>query len=263
MASPAEAPNFPLRYSDAVPSGGAAAAVATAPVKEAVSKPVTRTTYVPPPPAKSKVWWWAVAAVVVVGGALGTALYLQKKPLQLPTVVPMATSPRSAQDNRIKTSVSGALASHDYNKLTVAVDQGVVTLGGNVSTAAQADDAVRLATVQDGVKQVRNEISFPAIAPAGAPGPTPEAARREKPAERPAARPVVAKTERVTTQQRRRVQALLAQGDRLTLAGEYAAAIEAYNSVLAIDRTDPAARAGLARAEQAKAAEENILRRRR
>jgi tetratricopeptide (TPR) repeat protein len=151
--------------------------------------------------------------------------------------------------------------------LQVAVRGGVVTLSGQVATQNLAEEAMRLAAGQSGVKEVRNQIDFPPVA-AVVPPPA------EKPKTKPEPKPVTAKPVRerkvelaeprgLAAQQRRQLQGLLAEGERLTNSGAYAAAIDTYNSALAIDPNDTSAKSGLNRARQAKDAEEQILRRRK
>ncbi len=239
----------------------------TAPAAREVPRPVA----VAPPP-QTRVWLWVAVAVLLTAGAMagGGYWYLRTR---APAVQPNLAAPApSASDASIKTSVSTALgAVRDLQHVAVAVQDGVVTLSGNVDTPAEADQAVRIASAQSAVKEVRNQVNFPPVAPpaaeqAAAPRPAPE--EKPKAESKPKPKPVATREPkpeppRGPTPQQRRVQELLADGERLVNSGAYAAAIDSYNQALAIDPHDAAALAGLRRAQQAKATEEEILRKRR
>ena len=273
---PPAPPPAPLRYT---PPPAPPAVASVAPTSEVrpeapAARPAARPARVPPPPQKSATWLWVVVAVLLTAGIVGGAgfWYMRQQQAAAAVQTPVPVPNHAEQDTRIKGSVAGVLAAHDFQKLRVGVEDGVVTLSGDVQTSAQAEEAVRLAGLQDGVKQVRNQISFPPIAPVAvpvstqAPTATEEAgAAKEKPSPKPktaAAREPPA-PRGPTPQQRRHLQELLSDGERLTNSGAYAAAIEAYNSALEIDPKNSAAGAGLARARQAKETEEEILRRRK
>jgi len=203
--------------------------------------------------------------------------YLRTRvPVAQPAVAAPASSP---SDDSIKASVSTALgAVPDLKRVEVAVRDGVVTLSGSVDTPADADQAVRIAAAQAAVKEVRNQVNFPPVAPpaaeqAAAPPPEetqkpetklkPETKAKPKAAASREPKPEPPAPRGPTPQQRRHLRELLADGERLVNSGAYAAAIDTYNQALEIDPHDPAVLAGLRRAQQAKTTEEEILRKRK
>ena len=227
---------------------------------------------VPPPSEPSRTWLWVGLAVlltaVVMGG--GGYWYMQNKATAAPVSSGAAPAPvRISPDAQLVNSVKAALAAvPELQSLEVTARNGIVTLDGHVTTQNLAEEAVRIAASQPAVKEVHNQIDFPPVAVKAPPAPV-----AEKPAPKPEPKPVAAKQPRerkepaeprgAAAQQRRQVQQLIADGDRLTNAGSYAAAMDSYNAALAIDPNDAAAKAGLNRARQAKATEEEILLRRR
>jgi len=257
------APSFPLQYSAPTSSAPAASAPRAAAPRRAA-----------PPPAPRRTWLWVTLAVLLTAGLMSGAGYWYMR-TQAAGATAAAPSPAGATvpaDDAIAASVKTAIAAvPELQSLEVAVHGGVVTLSGHVATQSLAEEAARIASGQPAVKEVRNQIDFPPVAAAvpavtttppktGKPKPEPKAAAprpvRERRPEPPASRGLPA-------QQRQRLQELLADGERLTNSGAYAAAIDVYNSALAIDPNDASAQAGLSRARQAKATEEEILLRRR
>jgi BON domain len=229
----------------------------------------------PPPPAPSRTWLWVGLAVLLTAGVVGGVgyWYVQSKATAVP--VSSGTAPAAvpiSPDAQLVNSVKAALAAvPELRSLEVTARNGVVTLDGHVTTQGLAEEAVRIAAGQPAVKEVHNQIDFPPVAVKAPPAPA-----AEKPAAKPEPKEVVAKPPRERKepaaprgptpqqqQQRRRIQGLVAEGDRLTNAGSYAAAMDSYNAALAIDPNDATAKAGLNRARQAKATEEEILLRRR
>lgn len=215
--------------------------------------------------------------MVVTAAAMGGGGYWYLRSQAAPSqgTAPQPAAPTPSPDETISGAVKSALAAvPQLQSLQVAVQGGVVTLDGSVPTQALADQAVRIASAQPSVKDVRNQIDFPPVAVAAPAQPLAvETPVRATPQTRkPAPGPAAAKPPRerkpeapggLSPQQRRRLQELLADGERLTNSGAYAAAIDTYNSALAIDPSDASAKAGLSRARQAKATEEEILLRRR
>lgn len=212
-------------------------------------------------------------AVLITAGAVGGGgyWYVRQQSGSAQPTAPATTAPAPSPDEAIIAAVKTALAAvPQFQSLEVTARNGVVTLDGSVPTQALAEQAARIASAQPSVKDVRNQIDFPPVAVA-APPPTQPVAEKAK--SKPELKPVAAKPVRerkpegpaqgAAAQQRRQLQELLAEGERLTNSGAYAAAIDTYNSALAIDPNDPSARAGLNRARQAKATEEEILLRRR
>ncbi len=252
------APRPPFHYSAPAAPAAAAPRVAARPV---------------PPPASSRTWLWVTLAVLLTAAAMGGGGYWYlrtKAPTAPASPVTRPAAPVSA-DDAIADSVKTALAAvPELQSLQVTVQAGVVTLDGPVATQALAQQAVRIAASLPAVKEVHDQIDFPPVAAAPAAVAPPAA---EKPVPKPEPKEVAPKPVRErkeppaprgpTPQQRRRVQQLVADGDRLTNSGTYAAAMESYNAALAIDPDDAAAKAGLNRARQAKATEEEILLRRR
>ena len=220
---------------------------------------------------------WVGVAVILTASIMagGGYWYLRS---QAPAAPAAAATPRPtpaavSPDDGISSAVKASLAAvPELQSLQVAVRDGVVTLSGPVATQNLAEQAVRIAAAQPSVKEVRNQIDFPPVAVAP-PVETPVRASPPQTKAKPepkaaAAKPVRERKEPAaprgpSAQERRHVQELLADGERLTNSGAYAAAIDAYNSALAIDPNDSSAKAGLNRARQAKATEEEILLRRR
>ncbi len=266
---PPVAPSFPLQHTPpAAPAVAAPAPRAPAPRRAA-----------PPPPQPHRTWLWVTLAVLLTAGIMGAAGYWYVHTARAgstPSAAP-ATPPEVSHDNEIAAALKAAMAATpNLQSVKVEVRNAVVTLDGPVATQSLAEEAARIAAAQPGVKDVRNQIDFPPVAiavPAKAtPGETPVKASAQPPKSAPQPKPAAKVRERkpepeapggLGAQQRRHLQELLADGERLTNSGAYAAAIDTYNSALAIDPNDASAKAGLNRARQAKATEEEILLRRR
>ncbi len=228
----------------------------------------------PPPPAPSRTWLWVGLAVLLTAGVVGGAGYWYMQHQATAAPISSGAAPaaiRVSPDAQLVNSVKTALAVvPELQSLEVTANNGVVTLDGHVTTQGQAEEAVRIAASQPAVKEVHNQIDFPPVAVKAPPAPA-----AEKPAAKPESKEIAAKPPRERKeppaprgptpqqQQRRRIQELVAEGDRLTNAGSYAAAMDSYNAALAIDPNDASAKAGINRARQAKATEEEILLRRR
>ncbi|MBZ5646833.1 MAG: protein kinase [Acidobacteriia bacterium] len=276
-AAPASAaPKPPFQYSP--PSSS----VEPAPPPHVTAPPppparqASRPAHVPPPPRQERrTWLWVGLAVLLTAAVMGGGGYWYLH-TQVPVAQPSTAAPApSPSDASIKADVSAALgASHDFQRVEVAVHDGVVTLSGSVTTPALADQAVRLASARAAVKEVRNQVNFPPVAPsAGEQAAATPSALEETPKPEPKSKPKSAAARETraepatprgpTPQQRRHLRELLADGERLVNSGAYAAAIDAYNQALEIDSHDSAALAGLRRAQQAKATEEEILRKRK
>ncbi len=258
------APSFPLQYTPpAAPPAAASAPRAAAPRRAS-----------PPPPQPHRTWLWVTLAILLTAAAMGGAGYWYVRTTQAgsaPAATP-STAPQVSHDTEITTTVKAALAAvPELQTVKVEVRDAVVTLDGPVATQGLAEEAARIAAAQPGVKDVRNQIDFPPVAiPTPAAASAPPEAEKPKPSPKAAAakparerKPEPEAPGGLSAQQHRRLQELLADGERLTNSGAYAAAIDSYNSALAIDPNDASAKAGLSRARQAKATEEEILLRRR
>jgi hypothetical protein len=245
----------------------------TSPAPRPAPAPQPRKPAYVPPPAPRRTWLWVLLGVLITAGAMGGGgyWYLRTQAAGVQQPAPTVAAAPAVSDSDIQASVTSALTAYPVlQNVQASTEAGVVTLSGMVGTPAEADLAVKVAGGQRAVKDVRNQINFPAIAPVAtqraATPPVPE-----KPAVEPRPKPspkTVAAQEPPTprgpsAQQRRRIQELLADGERQTNSGAYAAAIESYQSALDIDSNDAAARAGMARAKQAMETEQEILRRRK
>ena len=72
-------------------------------------------------------------------------------------------TPSSMDDTAMKTDVKGKILETDPGKtfeIGVEVHDGIVTLNGNVDSAAQRDDIVRAANSVHGVKRVIDNIQL-------------------------------------------------------------------------------------------------------
>jgi serine/threonine protein kinase len=201
--------------------------------------------------------WGAIAGMVFLLLLLATwGYYLLRHQLPLlPASAPLRSVAAPAPDDEaIAAGVTTALTGSAELKgqtIGVAVRQGVVTLSGLLDTPAQASAAIALASTVPGAKRVSNQMKVrptvehtPAAvvsAPTPAPRPPPDRAQ----------------------QNARRARELVAGGNRQLNDGEYDAAIASFQSALEAEPGNRAARQGLARAQQAKRAEEEILKRRR
>ncbi|HXZ28763.1 MAG TPA: protein kinase [Terriglobales bacterium] len=204
--------------------------------------------------------WGAIGGLVLLLLLLGTwGYYLLRHELPLwpASAPPPSAAAPAASDEEIAAAVTGALTASPALKgetIGVAVHEGVVTLTGPLDTPAQAAAAIALASAVPGAKRVSNQMKVrPTVeheAPAAAVESKPPPDRDEERARR-------------AQQGARRARDLVTGGDRQLNAGDYDAAIASFQAALEAEPGNRAARQGLARAQQAKRAEEEILKRRR
>ncbi|MVW71801.1 BON domain-containing protein [Bordetella sp. 15P40C-2] len=103
-----------------------------------------------------------IAAAISTGtllGSLGTAAYAANGDTQ------KQSAGEFASDAMVTTKVKGAfVADSALSALDIAVEtnDGVVTLTGTVGTAAEVEQAGRVARDVEGVKQVKNDIKVDA-----------------------------------------------------------------------------------------------------
>ncbi|HUK87559.1 MAG TPA: protein kinase, partial [Terriglobales bacterium] len=206
--------------------------------------------------------WGAIGGLVLLLLLLATwGYYLLRHELPLwPGSAPpsSAAAAPTRSDEEIAAAVSSALTASPALKgetIGVAVHAGVVTLTGPLDTPAQASAAIALASAVPGAKRVSNQMKVrPTVeheAPAAA------AAESKPPPDRDEERA------RRAQQAGRRARDLVTGGDRQLNDGDYDAAIASFQAALQAEPGNRAARQGLARAQQAKRAEEEILKRRR
>jgi serine/threonine protein kinase len=214
----------------------------------------------PPPPRKSHGMMWALVVIVVIGVGVGAEEYFrrQAEPASQPRA---AITAAEADDARIKDEIQRLLAdTPDKASVEIRVTNGVVILGGTVKAASSGDALVAAVKNMQGVKDVVNQMRQ---AEASIPAPAAETLIKPTAAERPApvaARPAPAKP---AVRDTGKVRELVSLGNRQVDSGDYASAISSFQQALAIDPSSSEASDGLRRANQAKATEEEVLRRRR
>jgi len=213
------------------------------------------------PPAPSRSWMIYLGALVLIGGLVGGIYWVKSGQAETANGTAGTTNVSLLlPDDRIANDVRSTLAgSADIkSKIEVGVRDGVVTLQGKVSGLYEQQMAESLAKSVSGVKQVKNLTEYERVSPVlddASAQATPAATPRPQRAQPPAPKGPSAAD-------KQRAQELVTRGESQHRNADYDGAIASFNEALAKDPDNAAARNGIAKAQKAKAAEEEILRRR-
>jgi serine/threonine-protein kinase len=225
----------------------------------------------PPESPRSRNWLIYVGALVLIGGLVGSIYWVKMGQAQPTDATPANNTSLMMPDDRIVAEVRAALAGSAEIKSNIDISSrdGVVTLTGRVSGLYEQQMADGLAKGVSGVKSVKNLTEYEKVSPvvgdagtgtqtggdlgvgSGRGGATSRSQRTQAAAPRgPSAA------------DKQRAQELVAQGESHRVNGDYDSAISSFRQALDKDPENAAARAGISKAEKAKAAEEEIMRRR-
>ncbi|MBI2678179.1 MAG: protein kinase [Candidatus Koribacter versatilis] len=214
-----------------------------------------------PPPARSSNWVIYVVAAVVLAGAVAGVYFWVLKPANSSAQANENHSTLLVPDDRLAADVRTALGNSSEIKsaIEVSASDGVVTLRGKVTGLYEMQMAESLTKSVLGIKDVKNELQYEKLSPVvdvngGGKTPAQEAPGRQKPA--------VEKPRGPSTADKARSRTLVSQGNTQLDQGEYNAAIASYQQALDLDPDNGQAQSGLARAQKAKATEDEIMRRR-
>jgi len=232
------------------------------------------------PPAEKEGWGrpLVITLVILALSAGGGYYYLQihNQPQPQPAAV---VEPAAVNDETILAEVNRVLASSELlqrESVKATVADGVVTLSGKTGSPYAASMAGALVQGLPGVKQVQNQIvveepSAAAAPPASSPPPASPTETRAEP------RVPVQKSDTSAAEERRarqrenaeklraraQMEQLLRTGAQQARDGDYASAIQSFESALDIDPDSNIAQAGLTKAKRAQETEQKILQRRR
>ena len=242
-----------------MPAARSTSPAAAAPARATSGARVPATRYAPPP-ERSKSWMVYVGAALLIVGLVGGVYWKMNTG---DSTANANTPVVGFTDDQLVANVKAAFGNSSEIKsvIDVSAKDGVVTLQGKVSTLYEKQMAEGLAKGVAGVKGVKNLTDYEKISPVVdvTPTPTPtatptETAKPRKP-EKPAPRGP-------SNADKARARELVAQGDSQQEQGEYNAAIASYSQALELDPDNSSAGTGLAKAQKAKATEDEILRRR-
>jgi serine/threonine protein kinase len=239
-----------------------AASAATARQRPATSGPrVLPVTRPAPPPPRSSNWMIYVGALVLIGALTG-GVYWKMNAGESTS----AAAQGPVTDDQITANVRVAFSNSSEIKNLIAIEtkDGAVTLKGHVSSLYEKQMAEGLAKGVGGVKSVSNLTEYEQLSPVvgdATATPTPTPAPESKP-KKTAEKPQPAKERGPSNADKERARTLVSQGDNQVDQGEYNAAINSYQQALDLDPNNSSAHNGLAKAQKAKATEDEIMRRR-
>ena len=201
-------------------------------------------------------------AVIILLGVVGGIYLWVVKPASTSAQGNDNRSEFMLTDERIAADVRSALAGSSEIKspIEVSATAGVVTLKGRVTGLYEKQMADGLARGVSGVKSVNNLTEYEKVSPVvgGSTQPTesaPTRATQKPPVEKPAQRGP-------SNADKARARSLVAQGNSQAEQGEYNAAIASFQQALDLDPGNGSAQSGMAKAQKAKATEDEIMRRR-
>jgi len=228
------------------------------------SRTPSRSSYAPPEPAPSRSWLIYLIAAIVFAGVVGGIYFWVVKPSSSSAQANDDRSQFMLADDRVAADVRTALAGSSEIKspIEVSAQAGVVTLKGKVTGLYESQMADGLARGVTGVKSVNNLTEYQKVSPVtgGDTQPTQQPITPTRPDKKPA---VEKPTQRgPSNADKTRARALVAQGNSQTEQGEYNAAISSFQQALALDPGNSQAETGMAKAQKAKATEDEIMRRR-
>ncbi|MDP9267521.1 MAG: protein kinase [Acidobacteriota bacterium] len=234
----------------------------------ASSRAPARPSYTPPPAADRRNWIIYLVAAVILFGVVGGIYYWVVKPASTSAQGNDDRSQFMLTDDRVAADVRSALtgSSEIKSPIEVSAQAGVVTLKGKVTGLYEKQMADGLARGVTGVKSVNNLTEYDKLSPVTLGGATQAETQQQvqpttptKPTPKPAEKPVPRGPSNADKQ---RARSLVEQGNSQAEQGEYNAAIGSFQQALDHDPSNTQAQSGMAKAQKAKATEDEIMRRR-